>query len=829
MLGVTEFFFAWMLACIFLLWSHYCVCFNCARDFDSVYRGFALWLSLERGDVLPAVRTNFSDNASFCYTLLENNSQFSKLYSAMRLWHQADTSGTVILMTDEYSFALCDEPSGLRIPVPTDTSDYHRLLDSGIRGSFYRNLGDDKRVTEELERLQGILVPRAFEETSSGPPTEVRFAFDCSVDYSGILHMRGNSLRAHALLFSLKYVIGIFLETICMISFEPELDLTIPEVGCPPEVIQSALDYLYNAEGFVLPPVSIGDCPDLLKLPEPTTPETPTFMSNTSFLDPATEILSLSPVFLASNILSSALSPTSCPTSSPYAVLECEEIPSFLCSAYQGCYIAWGPCQTVSLGFYSPSGSTSQTPCPRLPEDQFSIPGSSSDACLTACKDPKLILINGTCVSPAPGEITVSDCNGTNAIIACDPEIDGSLYTESGSCAGRYLAVAFGGYKAVNADYLTIETWIRVNSVTMNSIIPVYGMFGSCFIGLEYIDSESISIVLFVASENGAYTVRSDRVEHFTRSRWTHIAATVDRGSVLFYLNAKLVGTAQTKVGETKSITALMSLFLTPAVSSQLLTYVNREHFGPFRLTESDLAGSSPVNPWRAYITTTFVDMDLFHPQIQNDVVDIYESDYFSHAPEGMREIDTLSYSMMLGNNECPNKCLSDPKACHQGCGEDIWDPFTCRCTRKEVYCTTTSTSSAPTTTLTFTATESSTGEKTTEIQIFTSSSSTAKTETFSDPTSSKLCMTTSTSSTTQFADTTAPYSNSSDVVAVLILCGLALLGLGYFLRRRRAQRVSSDHSEIHGVADTQWIQEINSDRPFIQSSNYKCFSVFIQ
>ena len=781
-----------------------------AWDFAGVYRGAALGLSMRSESFLGVLRWNDSDHPTLCYTILRSNKQFiSALYSSLRLVGDLNISFTkesdspmsnhTRIDTLLSSVPACDDRAGAQLSIPRNMIYYYDLVSTCARGTFYQQTGSP-RLKKELDRLRLILLSLISGSLDSEPLSFLSSPFECTINYSELLHLQTQNLSTAGFVWAILHLLGIYLVNICDIPLPLDEDFSTLE----------AFDYLNSSSGFILPPTEIGDNPYVI------TDETiPQFFLKDSSFDPLTKILKLSPASLAYESSRSVSAPTSCPESLAPPQLGCEEIPSYLCSAYEGCYIAWGPCQSVSLGYYSPLGLTSQVPCPPLPSDQTFVPVSALDSCRSTCRDSTKVRIDGACIAPSSGEVTVTYCNGTTSIVSCDTNIDGWIYTESGSCSGRYLAVGLGTYHAVSPESLTIQTWVRINSVASNAMFPLYGLFGSCFLGIQYVDESSIALFLFLMSDLGVNTLKSDPIPHISGSQWGHVAVTVDQGIVSFYFNAVSVGISRISIGDTKSVPSLMSSLLSPAVSSQLLKHINREHYGPFRLLPADLTGNIAGNPWKSYLTTTFIDFELYNPRTDNRVLQVYELDFFENAPEGVHANDVLNYSMMPIRTECANLCLSDMGRCGPACGEDIWDPFECRCTPKEVFCASTTTSGTPEESY-VQPTELAT--KSTEMPTSGPIPTTTRSHAFTGTSSSTLC---STTSTTNEPRSVEPAGNlSGDVALIICMCLVFLLCIWYFLRRRTARRISASTSTIFSLPEIQWIDEVHSDRPFIHSLN---------
>ena len=342
----------------------------------------------------------------------------------------------------------------------------------------------------------------------------------------------------------------------------------------------------------------------------------------------------------------------SCPTALPET--DCEETPSYLCDFYDGCWISWGPCQRVLEGFYSPAGTTNQISCEPLKDDRRYVEGDATHVCVQVCARPGEYIIEGVCSPVPPGFRIVSECESAVQLVSCE-SVFGSIFTDG--CQGRYLAVGLGPARSVSIPF-TIQTWVRMNTHSLepgSGIIPLFGFFGACFIGVAA-GIDSVRLVLMISVQELSGMLASDPIPHL-ESAWVHVAVVLSDTTVSFFLNTKLVGNSTIALSARSSPFELASL-LKDSVARQLEPYLNMEHFGPFRLLEGDVTSHSF---WDAYVLKSFPDIELFDPVFELRSIKWCKLSMFSRHPNGTQVSILGNCGVGVEWNEVECECVSLP------------------------------------------------------------------------------------------------------------------------------------------------------------------------
>ena len=691
------------------MFYNFVVLTQCQWDFSTIWRGSVVELAFS-DPMFGFGSLSRSSTATNCYIFMRSTTNMSLLYQSLRLTssnhlfppqlNQHVMSNDTCLLFHAETLELCN-PLGVSVHVPDDLGLLYEVLDVCTRCTFYNTTGASSKLREAVQRIADLLVQRV--RRSDSLQNVLASPFDCKLDTS-VFYEAVHNMRELGIWFASTALASMFYDLNC--DSKPPLPSS-PNIvrfadACEERFASTTLAYLSSATGYSLPPASLDEC--YKPITEKYGPLVFTSLSNTSSLESSSGIISLSSIWMLSSITSYIPSqgpPCTDDTTHPLPT-ECEEIPSYLCDSFSGCWIAWGPCQAVSLGYHSPIGTTSQIPCPPIDSDQKFIPGDAQSTCKSVCIDSAEIRVNGTCAPVPAGAVEVVDCDGSPILVKCGNDVDGFVFDKRGACTGRFVAVALGDFHAVSPESVTVQTWVRINSISLASggtlnILPLYGRFGNCFIGIQYLNETSISILAFIITDQFVGSVTSDHLPHFNYSEWVHVAFVLSGSSVTFFVNGVWRGSRQLiSPSVTKSAPNLISSWMTDIVSSQLLGFINREHFGPFRLTPSDLVEPIATNPWSAYLVRVFLDFDLFNPQILNVAIEEHSLGFFGFAPPGFRFQDSVKYSDFTSNPSCFNICLRTPFTCGTTCVESIWDPFVCECIPIGALCET-STSTATT------------------------------------------------------------------------------------------------------------------------------------
>jgi hypothetical protein len=771
------------------------------NDISGIFRGLALWEAFEKYSgwgrsplsvvILPSRKTD-----GVCYNLVDEVGIQSLLARSISVipdhWLHFNSSDNCMMSNDTCLYSLgstinsCDEV-GDSITLPDEIFQHYIITESIVRCSFLLDAGQVEAAAQELESLRTRFMELAA--MMSVPLTMFARPMNCDISLPlNFPELAG--LAEIGLAYALINLYETFLEWRCSITgtlIEPQLRLSLISNSCDRDGLGVATGYLLSERGFTLPPITLDMCE---KAGDADSSSRYTFISVVDgfLVISGEDIYSISSTGLFVNSTEN-LTPNCSVTFTQ--VTECEEIPSYLCDSFDGCFVAWGPCQAVSVGFFSPKGTTAQIPCPVLPENQVFVAGDSSTACTKACRELDQVIQEGRCVTPPPGFIPIASCNQTLELIQCSEiPADGWIFESPGFCTARPVAVALGDFIPISQMEFTVETWVRLNSVPLSrdsseSFLPIYGIFGSIIIGFRSLNETSIALVLFVLLEDGWAQVSSGPISHLSRSRWAHIAAVVDSGVTSFFFNGVTVGSSSIgRPAQMKSAPLQISSFLVNFASAQIFGYIHREHLGPFRLLPGDLAvidGAS--NPWNIYLTSVFMEFDVFKPTTRSKAAKQIELEFYKSAPEGVREKTSVQYSSLYTNTTCKHFCLARPSICGADCDDGIWDPFVCECYPRSVVCS----SSPPWTTRIPSSIAATSSQQPAE----NSSSTNTSIEI------SRLC----TSWTTTRLDpvTIAENGNWVDSLVAVILLFCVLVGfLLCIKRRRRASRISSVETAIH-------------------------------
>ena len=776
----------------------------CQFDFSAIWRGFALYHSYTESRFSAVVLT-VTNSSQQCYLIQSTSWKVSYLYQSLlfptprngdsnRVWNCSmsnDTCGYV----PTSSITVCGRGTG-SIIVPEELVLQYKLLDLCAKADYYNTTGDQAQLRSTFDLIASTM-SYSLEEDD---PLRKMFAsaLDCTTA-TFLPNVPETNMRSLAIAFALRSLQTAFKRSVCTSSIDvppvPTTD-TFSDI-CERDSLDIALSYLKSPIGYVIPPVSLDSC--RRPFDSPSGSRRILFPWTNITLDVSEgEVISISSLSILSNFTSGFpnISRTCADQTSPVPP-ECEEIPSYLCDSYVGCWVAWGPCQPVSVGYYSPSGTTSQIPCASIDSERVFISGDSVSVCNSACLDSSKILVNGSCITPPVGFTAQPACNGSMTLVPCEKSVDAFIFTHRGSCEGRFVSTALGDTKATSPESFTVQSWVQMNSIMLatggpGNYFPIYGRFGTLSIGIEFLSDIEIRITMFVMSERFVGTLDSDPIPHVSLLEWVHIAVVVAGSEVTFFVNGGSAGVRQIVSSlVARSVPTLVSSFLSDVVSSQLQAYLNREHFGPFRLTNGDLKNVHGSNPWSVYLVNSYIEFNLFKPQIINQALDVYGLDFFGRSPPGVREPASLGYDHFVTNVSCDNICLKNSIKCGTACAYGFWNPFSCECILASIICSsttsTTTTTSAP-------ATTTSVWFSPSDVPVV-STFTHAPSSTVTKPASfdySRMC-TTTTVTVTFSSDVTAEVSpgNTSDiaiggVIAVCVVGGL----LCFLIKRRRVNLV---------------------------------------
>jgi len=394
------------------------------------------------------------------------------------------------------------------------------------------------------------------------------------------------------------------------------------------------------------------------------------------------------PPFAANTISMIPRDISTCPTSTPSPLIDCDELSYDQCDRFDGCFIEWGPCQTVNDGFYSPSGTLSSLPCP-LQIDKTSkkyLPSSATQFCQSACIREADYQINSTACSTPPIGYMKSICSSEP--IACSTQV-GVIYESEGTCNGRRIGAYLRLPVSISAvGTISIETWIKVNTrmigITVNSDMRGFdfiGIFGSFALGLVYVDEHNFQIQ-FSSSHD---MTTSAAIEHL--NEWFHIGVVVGEvGVVTFWFNGNPVGTSIIDPNITLDIASL----LVPEIRTQIREFIGHVHYGPVWFRSGDV-----IRDAKSIFPIHYLDdkgssspqFELFNPRISNEDLGGSLSGFYGHVPDGYprtrlsTEYDPPTEIPRNFRIDCRNFCYHDPSICVNECAVGlVFNPSTCLC-----------------------------------------------------------------------------------------------------------------------------------------------------
>jgi hypothetical protein len=378
------------------------------------------------------------------------------------------------------------------------------------------------------------------------------------------------------------------------------------------------------------------------------------------------------PVFTSRTLSSS-------PTASPHTctgTIVCEEIPVESCSGYSGCFTSWGPCQTVTDGFWSPPGRMDQVPCPAVSPDQEFLPSSGSRYCLFRCKDERSVvdLVTKNCAQLSPGQYVADRLCEPNMVSECAAQ-EGFIFVSRGSCDRRILTPALGPVMILG-NAVTIQSWVKMSTATLSASSPGLhtawlGVFGELCFG--YVTTSDGYVRLFASRGSHTYST-SEVVRGWENTFWNHVGAVVDELTqmVRFYLNG-------TSVGEDKlsrSSSAITLAVFTRDVASQITPYLNRLHYGSFVLEKVDLTDPDSLR-WHTVIPPVSVAFQLFNPNVSEGIFDMRTLGVFGPFPGSSAPQNASRHFCLTGARFCAQQSEKCFEECLPGA---VFNPFTCLC-----------------------------------------------------------------------------------------------------------------------------------------------------
>lgn len=366
----------------------------------------------------------------------------------------------------------------------------------------------------------------------------------------------------------------------------------------------------------------------------------------------------------------------------------CEELSGSDCQKFSGCYVEWGPCQTVHDGFYSPPDVQGrQVPCPVIRPGQEYLPSSASRYCLRRCTDAESVvdISSGECVKVPLGQYMPDPaCKPFLAVACLKPP--GSVFTRPNSCEWRYITPAIGGLLVKGdierSSVLTIQTWLKMDTstfVTGRGYMCVYGVFGAAEVG--FVSEGSEGFKMFLA--RGAFNlVNSSKITSWNGNQWNHIAVTVAEDlKVEFYVNGTVI--SETSLRESSSGNAVVTAAVFDAsVANDLVGMLSRVHYGPFHLEKSQIITPN-VFPWHIDVLPASVALELFLPSIhEGEQLSVPELGVFGPFPDGAADVKVAP------KNSTPRICLpsryfcwAQPEVCFETCPvNEVFNPISCVC-----------------------------------------------------------------------------------------------------------------------------------------------------
>ena len=459
----------------------------------------------------------------------------------------------------------------------------------------------------------------------------------------------------------------------------------------------------------------------------------------------------------------SLASPTNCPsTSSPPPAVDCDELSNSQCDLYGGCFVLWGPCQTVSDGFYSPTGSLGQITCPNgIGANEQYIPSSAQIFCQTVCSPRGSVYraTNASCVAIPLGSM-VNTCNERVLVDCGFDSMTGIAPISSTTCLGRPIGVAFGSPSPVtDSAPLTIETWIKINTRFVTQDMVIVGVVGYLALGIRYIDERSFSILFYGNQLGGQDVVASGPLPHMNGSEWVHFAFVIsaDRtGS--FFVNGDVVDDLQVDIGPSLPWSSILRTNYTSRL-------VGLTHIGPIKFLQPDFVLGAIIPKLFLFSNSDMssLEFQIFNPRVMDKELPPLALGFFGTVPPGYpRPLSQVNTTAILEDipvrmswMACRNFCLSNPTSCIDDCGpRQLFNPITCVC------------------------------------EMITTPSAIADSTTFST-----VILSSDTSSTTAAdisSDSHASSSARTGASIVIILSVLSLIGITIFwlYRRRRVERI---------------------------------------
>lgn len=792
--------------------SNLSLSFSYSNPMDTLIRGIFRGLTLRFSFIAPhalsrtAVRTVVTRDGLSCYTLSESTRVMDAVSQALVFWDTIGVSFVKALDCSDLDYTCIGSFESL-VPACADIS-RGTILPENV-ASLYKIFGVSMIVdyilqlsSREAESQAFALIRSLMNRTLSSIVYDfpLKLITDCSSDLSTYVSY-AKSVEEIGTLTSLSCMAIVWRRLACRSSVSSNFSILIDlNDSTEQNITSSVLDYILNSDGLALPEVRRIDPPHesyLVNLSNMFA------LSDGSFsLDSVSGIIGVSSTGLLSDVSVRLPPPPSCTPTIPEPVSYCEEIPSYICDSYDGCWIAWGPCQSVSPGYYSPRGTiNTEIPCPNaLAPNQVYTPNDLTHVCQVACLTVGQLFINGTCQALSPGRISRQTCDGSTEIIQC-PQLDGVVFTDGGSCSGRYLSVALGSFRVISPQGFTIEAWVRINTLSMSAggggnIVPIYGFFGSAFLGIQYVDESSIALTAFVMTGTDVAIYSCPRLDHFKNTQWYHLAISwSDTGHVYFFKDGSPISNISTLAFfSQKSVSMLANSLLSRNGFAQLQTHLNREHFGPFRLTASDLVSNLAIhqNPWSAYLVRSYPNLDLFRPQMHDFAIeDSYELSFYGLSPPGYREkVDAVIPDATKSIFACKNVCLGKPITCAPPCDDAIWNPIACVCEKRITSCETTNPSSTVDAAATSSESSAYARDITTELP-----SKTADTSSQKSYTTVSLCNT-ATSTVFPISPISPDYN---DAIGCILFIAFLVGALSiYLIRKRRVHRISSDDRSSH-------------------------------
>lgn len=623
-----------------------------------------------------------------CVSLGRSLSELSRMLVAEQLSGGfAISAANGCLMSNDTCIHLLANPlrvcdSNLSVWYPVESVHIQMIYELGVAGVYFQSFGMQPNLTECVRGIQQAL-SNLIQESELPALHRIVAHFTCSQnrDLSGT----DSSVGGLGLLFAGINMIKILSYTLCdkLAVSPPTESILVNAVSnlstnteCDSFLLSHASEYLLTS-GNINPPSET-----LCNISIDSSPVPSVFVSvgNSSSISSDSGIIKTTSRHLANRIVSQEPASSPCPTSVPAAPsFECEEIGSNDCEKYLGCWISWGPCQSVFLGFYSPRGSTIQVPCPAIPADQSFVQGDPNRVCISACNDPDYIL--GTdgkgCQPVHPGNILDPTCSGR--ILHCQ-RFPGFIFTVRNSCLGRWVAPALADFQPFPLEAnLTVQTWVRMNSLALNlggpgSIVSLLGSFGNFFLGIQYVSHDLIRLVLAAASAHPRL-ILSSPVPHI-RNDWIHVACTVVKTRASFFINGIVISNHTLSIVPASAFMTVQTSVI-PENFHQYIEFVNQIHYGPFSVNYSELVQNDDF--LALYILHAFPEIDLFNPNFSSQRAG---GGFLGISPPGYRPV--AAPRTPRAYKRCPsNFCFRYPSRCFDDVCESLtsaWNPFSCTC-----------------------------------------------------------------------------------------------------------------------------------------------------